>query len=130
MPDLDALSGLFHPAQELVEIVWRQGRTPCKDYSGGIDEADGNEILFGVECAIRIERHGRRQSDLMQQDGVAVGLARAALAAAIVPPAPPTFSITTGWPSVSCMGSWMMRAIASSAPPGGNATSMVTGRSG
>jgi hypothetical protein len=74
MPDSDALSRLFHPAQELIEIVRRQGRTRCEGDSGGIDEADGGKILLGVESAIRIKRHARRQRVLMQQDSVAVGL--------------------------------------------------------
>jgi len=60
MPDSDRLAGLFHPAQELVEIVRRQGRTPCDGDSGGINEADGNEILLRVERAVRIKGHARR----------------------------------------------------------------------
>ena len=39
-------------------------------------------------------------------------------------------AVAHGWPNALCMASWMMRAVASSAPPGGNATSMVTGRLG
>jgi len=46
------------------------------------------------------------------------------------PRAPPRFSITIGWPNTRCIASWMMRAVASSAPPYGNATSIVTGRLG
>jgi hypothetical protein len=36
-----------------------------------------------------------------------------------MPPAPPTFSITICWPSDFDIASWMMREIASVAPPGG-----------
>src|SRR5262245_12055107 len=48
----------------------------------------------------------------------------------MVPPAPPTFSITTGWPSVGRIASAMMRAAVSVDPPGGNGTIRVTGRDG
>ena len=44
-----------------------------------------------------------------------------------MPPAPPMFSITIGWPSDFSMLFWMMRAIASVAPPGANGTIMVMG---
>src|SRR5689334_4426360 len=48
----------------------------------------------------------------------------------MLPPAPPTFSITTGWPSFSRIRSAMMRAAASVDPPGGNGTIRVSGRDG
>src|SRR5262245_65151540 len=48
----------------------------------------------------------------------------------MLPPAPPTFSITMGWPSVSRIRSAMMRAAASVDPPGGNGTIKVSGREG
>src|SRR6185369_779620 len=48
----------------------------------------------------------------------------------MLPPAPPTFSITTGWPSVSRIRSAMMRAAESVEPPGGNGTIKVSGRDG
>jgi hypothetical protein len=47
-----------------------------------------------------------------------------------LPPAPPRFSITTGWPSASASGGWITRATMSLAPPGANGTTSVTGRSG
>src|SRR5437868_13530454 len=48
----------------------------------------------------------------------------------MLPPAPPTFSITIGWPSDSRIFSAMMRAAASVEPPGGNGTISVSGRDG
>src|SRR5262245_22340211 len=48
----------------------------------------------------------------------------------MLPPAPPTFSITIGWPSVSRIRSAMMRAAASVDPPGGNGTIRLSGREG
>ena len=48
----------------------------------------------------------------------------------MVPPAPPTFSTTIGWPSDARMPSATMRAMMSVIPPGGNGTIMVTGRDG
>src|SRR5437764_191948 len=48
----------------------------------------------------------------------------------MLPPAPPTFSITIGWPSCSRIFSAMMRAAASVDPPGGNGTIRVSGREG
>ena len=74
MPDLDALSGLFHPAHQLDDVVRRQRRTCRKDRSGGVDEADGDEIFFGVEREIRIKRHARRQRHLVYQYRIAIGL--------------------------------------------------------
>src|SRR3954451_15535962 len=48
----------------------------------------------------------------------------------MLPPAPPTFSITIGWPSTGRMRSAMMRAAASVDPPGGNGTTSVSERTG
>jgi hypothetical protein len=48
----------------------------------------------------------------------------------MVPPAPPRFSTTMVWPSAFSSAGWIKRAIVSSTPPGGNPTSMVTGRLG
>src|SRR5260370_7281560 len=48
----------------------------------------------------------------------------------MVPPAPVTFSITTGCPSDCPMRSPTTRAITSVAPPAANGTIMVTGRDG
>jgi hypothetical protein len=48
----------------------------------------------------------------------------------MLPPAPPTFSMITGWPSESFMRSPIMRAIVSVGPPGANGTMMVIGREG
>src|SRR6266850_2988728 len=58
------------------------------------------------------------------------GAARAMRATPIVPPAPPTFSTTTVWPSGARMRSAMMRAAVSVEPPGGNGTTRVIGREG
>src|SRR5436853_6032336 len=48
----------------------------------------------------------------------------------MVPPAPPTFSMTTGWPSDTLMRSATTRARMSEPPPAGNGTIMVTGFDG
>jgi hypothetical protein len=48
----------------------------------------------------------------------------------MLPPAPTTFSITTGWPSAARIGSERMRASASEGPPAGNGAIMVIGREG
>src|ERR1051325_5124846 len=48
----------------------------------------------------------------------------------MLPPAPPTFSMITGWPSDGRIASPMMRAAVSVDPPGGNGTIRVTGRDG
>jgi hypothetical protein len=48
----------------------------------------------------------------------------------MLPPAPPTFSITTDCPSVARIRSAMIRAAASVDPPGGNGTTSVIGREG
>src|ERR1051325_1827089 len=48
----------------------------------------------------------------------------------MLPPAPPTFSMITGWPSDGRIASPMMRAAGSVEPPGGNGTIRVTGRDG
>ncbi len=47
-----------------------------------------------------------------------------------MPPAPPTFSITTCWPKVSDRRRPMMRPSTSVPPPAANGTTMVTGRFG
>src|SRR6478735_12328555 len=46
------------------------------------------------------------------------------------PPAPPLFSITTGWPRSRDMASATGRPTMSASPPGGNGTTMVTGLEG
>src|SRR4051812_31145818 len=48
----------------------------------------------------------------------------------MLPPAPPTFSITIGCPNAGRMRSAMMRAAASVDPPGGNGTTSVSERDG
>src|SRR3954465_3616218 len=48
----------------------------------------------------------------------------------MLPPAPPTFSITTDCPSVVRILSAMIRAAESVEPPGGNGTISVIGREG
>jgi hypothetical protein len=48
----------------------------------------------------------------------------------MLPPAPPTFSVTTGWPRLERIRSAMMRAMASVEPPGGNGTTSVICRDG
>src|SRR4051812_9509847 len=48
----------------------------------------------------------------------------------MLPPAPPTFSITIGCPSDTRMRSAMMRAAVSVDPPGGNGTTSVSERIG
>ena len=48
----------------------------------------------------------------------------------MVPPAPPTFSMTMGWPSAASKGPDRIRASASDGPPGGNGAMMVIGRDG
>ena len=45
----------------------------------------------------------------------------------MLPPAPPTFSMMTGWPSSGRIRSAMMRATVSVDPPGGNGTTSVIG---
>ena len=46
------------------------------------------------------------------------------------PPAPALFSMTTGWPSARPIASATGRPTVSATPPGGNGTTIVTGRSG
>src|SRR3989442_10015482 len=58
------------------------------------------------------------------------GAERAAASAAMLPLAPPLFSITTCWPHVSESRAETMRAIASAPPPGGNGTIRRTNRLG
>src|SRR6201981_2834838 len=58
------------------------------------------------------------------------GLARASRPTPIEPPAPPTFSTITGWPSAAPILSAMIRAATSVDPPGGNGTISVIGREG
>jgi hypothetical protein len=58
------------------------------------------------------------------------GEALATRAEPIVPPAPPTFSITMVWPSTLPICSATMRATTSLGPPAGNGTTTVIGRAG
>src|SRR5580765_8518284 len=48
----------------------------------------------------------------------------------MVPPAPPRFSTSTGWPIDSCMRWATMRAAMSVVPPAGNGTTMRSGLDG
>src|SRR5215510_12712658 len=48
----------------------------------------------------------------------------------MLPPAPPTFSMITGWPRIGRIFSAMMRAVTSVEPPGGNGTISVIWRDG
>jgi hypothetical protein len=63
---------------------------------------------------------------LADVDRIASGAARATRPTAMLPPAPPTFSMMTGWPSNGRIFSAMMRAATSVDPPGGNGTTIVT----
>ena len=47
-----------------------------------------------------------------------------------MPPAPPTFSITTCWPSISLIRAPTTRPSTSVGPPAANGITMVTGRVG
>ena len=73
MPDPDGVSRGFHPGQQFLEILRRQIRRRRKRRSGGVDQADGGEILDRIELEIRIKRHARRQRHLMDHERVAVG---------------------------------------------------------
>src|SRR5512147_2818860 len=48
----------------------------------------------------------------------------------MVPPAPARFSTITCWPSASDSAVWTVRAVKSTLPPGGQGTTMCTGRLG
>jgi hypothetical protein len=52
------------------------------------------------------------------------------MSAAMLPPAPPLFSITTDWPQISCNRLPTSRAVMSVDPPGVNGTTMRTGLAG
>ena len=52
------------------------------------------------------------------------------MSAAMLPPAPPLFSITTDWPQISCRRLPTRRAVMSVEPPGVNGTTMRTGLAG
>ena len=58
------------------------------------------------------------------------GAARATRPTPMLPEAPATFSMMTGWPSDARMRSAMTRAPVSSGPPAGNGTTRVIGREG
>jgi len=45
----------------------------------------------------------------------------------MLPPAPPMFSTTSGWPSAACIGSAISLASASTGPPAGNGTMTTMG---
>ena len=56
------------------------------------------------------------------------GALRATASAAMLPPAPGRFSITTGWPSSGAICSASSRAVMSAAPPGGKGTTIFKAR--
>ena len=58
------------------------------------------------------------------------GAALATASVPITPPAPARFSTTTVWPSAGCSFSAITRAMMSVVPPGGNGTTIRTGRFG
>jgi hypothetical protein len=58
------------------------------------------------------------------------GIARATRPAAMVPSAPPTFSMMMGWPSDVRIPSPRTRAMMSVAAPAANGTIIVIGRDG
>src|SRR5262249_15000705 len=65
-------SGLVHPFHQPAEAVRRQRRPRRHRRGGGVDRADGDEVLFRVEADIRIERHPGGQRHLVQQHRVPV----------------------------------------------------------
>ena len=67
---------------------------------------------------------------LADVEGVAIRRGAGDAPDAMLPPAPPTFSITTDCPSGARMRSAMIRAAASVDPPGGKGTTSVIGRDG
>ena len=73
MRHLGVLSGLLHPVHQLRESARRQCGARHKDGRGVIDEPDRDEILFGIDAEIAVKRHACRQSNLVQQERIAVG---------------------------------------------------------
>ena len=93
------------------------------------DQSDRREVL--LEVVIELVDDGSDMGvPLPDVDRVAIGRRRATRPTAMLPPAPPRFSITTGCPSGARMRSAMMRAATSVEPPGGNGTTSVSERTG
>ena len=79
-------------------------------------------------CAQPLVEH--QDGGLGEEQGVAVGLARATAWAARLPLAAGRLSTTTGWRQRAARASPMRRAATSGAPPGGAPTRRRTGREG
>jgi len=75
-------------------------------------------LLVDPEFAAEVQRWERRLGELN------------ALVAPVEPPAPPTFSMMTCWPSMSEKRCANRRPTRSTGPPAGNGTTIVTGRVG
>jgi hypothetical protein len=94
-------------------------------------QADVFEGVQRVIGQVAIQRGAGRHADVVQQDGVAVGLGRfATLPAPSVPPAPPTFSTMICWPRSADIFSAIRRPTVSVGPPAEKGTTMVICRSG
>jgi hypothetical protein len=99
-------------------------------FAGGL--ADRHEILDRVVRNLRVDRNvdGDR-AGVAEHDRVAVArVAWQRTRARSSPAAPPLLSITTGWPSTSCIFGCSVRATKSRLPPGGNGTTNLIGRFG
>src|SRR5665647_3469129 len=95
------------------------------------DQPDRREVLRRVEGQVAVQRLvDRERPRRREQQRVAVGRRAGDRIGADMPPAPAWFSTMTDLPHNSLSFCATSRAITSFEPPGGNGTTMRTGRSG
>src|SRR3954464_12932253 len=121
---LDAVAVLFRVVDEFAQVLG--GKIFLRDNDGGRmgGEADRLEVALGIILYVG-RKHGSGN-----MGSHAPGCAAATRALPIVPPAPPTFSITMDWPRIFPICSVTMRATTSLGPPPGTGPHPVMGREG
>src|SRR5262245_63235267 len=116
---------------KFLEIVHRQVRPGDQRDRSDREIGHRREVRYHIVQRPLVERLvlGVR-SDAAEHHRVAVWLCVGDALEPVMPPAPPTFSTTTCWPSNSLMRCAMTRPIVSCGPPAANGMTIVTGRVG
>ena len=109
----------LHPGDELAERVRRQRLAPDQHQRVVVDEGDRREVLLGVEGKVRVQRDVGGNLQIVQQQRVPSGAARATRPVAIVVAPPLTFSTMKFCPSFSENFGASTRASWSVGPPAG-----------
>src|SRR6516164_8830940 len=119
-----------NPGNRLAQVICGHGFL-C-DHDKRLSGPRGNRLEGRLQIVCeRVNCAGHNEiAPIANDERVAVGIGARCRPTAMVPPAPPPFSMTMGWPSDDRICSIRMRVMESVGPPAGAGTIMVIGRDG